>query len=203
MPDFIEKLETAQSQTQSDVGLFLAPHIEKIPLPVQRHDEPFLPLGKAVIQATTDITCAYIFDMAAYLTLGAVGIIALERTIDYVSRDRITILHGQFTGTDYQNLWDENAFGVDAITLAPTQPTEDFINRKDRAVFTCSDQNSELAITDNIGLFSLTDNRMSIGQRKRKYSIQLPDRNLLTSKLRADFTDQIRKSIETLKHDST
>ena len=72
-----------------------------MPYPMQRYDDPFLPYGRAVIDATSDIACAYVFDLAAYLSIGASGAIALERTIAYVPSPSLTILHGMFTRAEY------------------------------------------------------------------------------------------------------
>ncbi len=90
---------------------------------MQRHDDPFLPFGKAIIDATHDLCCAYVFDLAAYLSLGASGAIALERTIAYVPAPLIKILDGPFTRAEYVRVASESAFAVDAVTLATLDST--------------------------------------------------------------------------------
>ena len=91
-----------------------------MPLPMQRLDDPFLPFGKAIINATRDLVCAYVFDFAAYLAIGAAGAVALERTIAYAGTDQtaMTVLHGLFVGVGYVEAASDNAFNVDAVTLA-------------------------------------------------------------------------------------
>lgn len=115
--DFVTKLSNLQQTRKTDLGLIMSPHLSRMPLPMQRYDDPFLPFGKAIIDATFDLICAYMFNLASYLMLGAAGIIALERTIAYVGSDVITILHGPFFGSDYAGLLNENVFAVDAVTI--------------------------------------------------------------------------------------
>ena len=68
---FADRLAAAQRTNRSTLALVMAPRLLQIPLPMQRFDDPFLPFGKAIIAATRDVVCAYIFDLAAYLAVGA------------------------------------------------------------------------------------------------------------------------------------
>lgn len=102
--------------------LRLNPHVLRLPLAIQRYDDPFLPYGKAVIAATRDIVGGYVFDLASYLALGGAGAVALERTVDYVGGDVPTILHGAFSSADYAVLCDALSFGVDYITVTGDVP---------------------------------------------------------------------------------
>ena len=113
----VEKLRLAQENNKSHLALLINPIIHKMPGIIQKYDEPFLPFGKAVINTTHDLVCAYIFDLATYLSIGAAGAIALERTVAYVPNNIMTILHGPFSTTDYNVLIDDISFGVDAITI--------------------------------------------------------------------------------------
>src|SRR5689334_7364687 len=88
---FHHLLEAAQQATQSTLAISLAPTLNKLPLELQRFDDPFLPFGKAVIDATADLVCAYVFHLGPYLALGAAGAVALERTIAYVPQTAIKI----------------------------------------------------------------------------------------------------------------
>lgn len=86
MLSFADRLQAAQARTDSRLALGIAPNIEKLPAPVGKIDEPFLPLGKLIINTTSDLVCAYVFHLGAYLSIGAAGAIALERTLAYVPR---------------------------------------------------------------------------------------------------------------------
>lgn len=119
--DFVNKLERLR-QERSDIILVLNPRPFLLPHPIQRYDDPYLPFGKAVIQATRPYVCGYMFDFASYLGMGAAGAVALERTVAYATQQSLTILHGPFTGTGYSAAMDSTGFGVDALTL--TQPDD-------------------------------------------------------------------------------
>lgn len=113
---FQDKLHKAQTVRGTNRALLIVPRLSKMPLPMQRYDDPFLPFGKAIIAATQDLVCAYVFDLAAYLAIGAAGAVALERTIASVNDDTVTILHGPFVGSGY--IEAAEAFKTDAVTLA-------------------------------------------------------------------------------------
>src|SRR5262245_27291563 len=97
---FAEKIAAAQESRRSNIILHIAPRMAKLPLPIQRYDDPFLPFGREIIRATSDLVCGYMFDLAAYLAHGAAGIIALERTIPYTELDAIRIFHAPFASAD-------------------------------------------------------------------------------------------------------
>jgi len=116
--DFAARVRELEKTRGTRLAIALAPSLERMPYPIQRFDDPFLPYGRAVIDATSDIACAYVFDLAAYLSVGASSAIALERTIAYVPAQSLTILHGMFTRAEYARLLSTSAFAADAATLA-------------------------------------------------------------------------------------
>ncbi|MCU0511278.1 MAG: hypothetical protein MUE40_01780 [Anaerolineae bacterium] len=120
--NFVTRLEAAQAARQSDLVLLLNPRPFLLPHPVQRYDDPYLPFGKAVIGAVRERVSAIMFDLAAYLGMGAAGAVALERTIAFAAQDTLTILHAPFTGTGYAAAADSTGFGVDALTV--TNPAD-------------------------------------------------------------------------------
>lgn len=149
---FDTKLKSIISDTGSHTAITISPDIDLIPQHILRYDEPFLPLGKAIFDATSQHVCAYVFDLPAYMALGAVGMIALERTIDYVGFQHITILDGQFSDHAYFVVMDENSFGADAITLnsQTPQPTD---LRQDRAVFRVHSVLPDVLPENNSGIY--------------------------------------------------
>jgi hypothetical protein len=114
---FAEKLVTAQ-EARGNIILLIVPRLPKLPLPIQRYDDPFLPFGREIIRATSDLVCGYMFDLAAYLALGAAGVIALERTLPYTELDSVRIFHGPFAGAGYAPAAFDGNFNFDAVTLA-------------------------------------------------------------------------------------
>lgn len=136
LSDFRARLHLSiQGSKGSNLALWLAPRLSQLPLPIQRYDDPFLPFGKAVINATSELVAAYVFDLAAYLALGAAGAVALERTIAYVAGRAVTILHGPFVGDQYLPISDETAFNVDAVTLASPADFAAYTLRPERGAF--------------------------------------------------------------------
>lgn len=119
-PTFSEKLRALLPTKPSARGLNLRPELARMPLPMLREDDPFLPWGKAIIAATRAVACCYVFDLAAYMALGAAGVVALERTIAYAAaaRDVLTVLHGPFATADYLAAAGGSAFAVDGITVS-------------------------------------------------------------------------------------
>src|SRR5678815_364038 len=114
---FRDLVEAAQQRNQSTLAVSLAPVLNKLPYEIQRYDDPFLPYGKAVIDATADLVCAYVFHLGAYLALGAAGAVALERTIAYVPSGIVKVLHGPFANAEYVRAAFEDGFGANAVTI--------------------------------------------------------------------------------------
>ena len=116
---FERKLTNLRSLGRPALLLRLKPQVARMPLPMQRYDDPFLPYSKAVIAATRDCLQGYVFDFAAYFALGGAGVVALERSIAYVAAggDVVTILDGPFYGPAFAEAMSENALNVDAVTL--------------------------------------------------------------------------------------
>src|SRR5258707_9750631 len=115
---FWELLSAAQQRNNSTLAIGLAPALKRLPYESQRWDDPFLPFGKAIIDTTSDLVCAYVFHLGAYLALGAAGAVALERTIAYVPTGIVKILHGPFASNDYVTAAFEDGFGANAVTVA-------------------------------------------------------------------------------------
>lgn len=144
---FLEKLTTAQTAT-SRFALYISPKVDRMPPAFQRHDDPFLPYMRSVFSATEDLVCAYVFDFAAYLALGAAGTIALERSIALAAQTRVTILDARFSTGDFASVWDEAAFGCDAVTITTESPPLAYQTRPDRQAFAVTDSDAHSARID-------------------------------------------------------
>lgn len=110
------KLARLQREKGTRVGLLMRPQVSKMPLPMQRYDDPFLPFGKAILNAARDLICCVVFDLASYMVLGAAGMVALERTIAYGKGDAAIILHAPFANEAFNIVMDEASFNVDGVT---------------------------------------------------------------------------------------
>ncbi|HVU09989.1 MAG TPA: hypothetical protein VHD90_01875 [Phototrophicaceae bacterium] len=175
-PDRFHAKLAQKQQTGGNRGLLLNPRVTQLPLPIARFDDPFLPFGKAIISATHDLVCAYVFDLAAYLALGGAGAVALERTIAYAGDEAVTILHGPFTGTGYVEA--AQAFGVDAVTL------EDEIN-------------AEVYRAAGLGVF-VVGSRLEgvIAPIGSSLTIRLADEHLIEAGRGDDFAEQVQSALQ-------
>src|SRR5215831_914788 len=137
---FWELLAAAQQRNNSTLAIGLAPALNKLPYESQQWDDPFLPFGKAVIDTTSDLVCAYVFHLGAYLALGAAGAVALERTMAYVPSGIVKILHGPFASDEYVQAAFEDGFGANAVTLAipfggPGISVNPYLHKLERGAF--------------------------------------------------------------------
>jgi orotidine-5'-phosphate decarboxylase len=142
MTSFVVKLQAAQHANDSWVCVGLDPILERMPGPVLKHDEPFLPFLKVIVDATADLVCAYKPNLGFFLTLGAAGVIALERIVAYIPDEIPIILDAKFNDIGHtarayaQGAFD--AFGVDAVTVNPYLGQDGiapFLDRADKAAF--------------------------------------------------------------------
>lgn len=134
---FSQKLYSIYELKGADCVLLIKPLLAKLPLPMQRYDDPFLPFGKAIIAATRDVVCGYLFDMAAYLALGAAGAVALERTLALAKAgdDVLTVLHAPFASADYLNSTGDGAFAPDGVTVSDAALVPAFMPQHEAGVF--------------------------------------------------------------------
>ncbi|RMG69806.1 MAG: hypothetical protein D6711_18825 [Chloroflexi bacterium] len=183
--EFIHKLTSIQQQKQSRIALLLTPMVEMMPVPVRRYDDPFLPFGKLVINATRDLVCAYIFDLASYLAIGAAGIVALERTLAYAIGDTITILHGPFATTAYTNVLEEQFLGFDAVTVTSSTLVPAYTQRPDRFAFVVQD-------------YLNTGQQLVVDKAK---PLVITGKDILYYSQKADFEVVLREQVKQLKED--
>ncbi len=142
MASFVEKLRSAQVTNNSWVCVGLDPVLERMPGPMLKYDDPFLPYLKAIVDATADLVCAFKPNLGFYLALGAAGVIALERIIAYIPSGIPVILDGKcndigHTAQAYaQGTLD--ALGADAVTVNPylgQDGVAPFVRHADKAAF--------------------------------------------------------------------
>lgn len=140
MGSFVEKLQSAQVANDSWVCVGLDPVLER--MPEFKYDDPFLPFLKAIVDATADLVCAYKPNLGFYLTLGAVGVIALERIIAYIPDEIPVILDGKFNDIGHTaQAYARGAFdalGADAVTVSPylgQDGVAPFLGDADQAAF--------------------------------------------------------------------
>lgn len=184
--NFVDKWIQAQQKNKSLLAIGIAPRLVEMPAPIMRYDDPFLPFGRTIIENTQDLVCAYVFDLAGYLALGAAGARALERTIPIVPDTIPRILHGPFVTAAYVNMAE--AFAVDAVTLAAENPAVimPYVEDERRAVFA----QKPILNRSNVGIY--TEHHFEIGG-SRVLWITDP---IIYASGRMDFEEQMRAAAE-------
>jgi len=135
--NFIEKLVNVTRKNNSLLCVGLDPDPQLMPDKIGVFD-----FNKAIIDATSDLVCAYKLNLAFYEVLDDVGLDALKRTIKYIPDDIPVI--GDAKRGDIGNTAKAYAkaifsnFNFDATTVNPYlgfDSIEPFIQYKDKGVF--------------------------------------------------------------------
>jgi len=194
---FVERLQQAQDTQQANVGLLLNPTFSRLPLPITRHDDPLFPFSKAIVDATRDLVCVYIFDLAAYMALGAAGVVALERSIRYAGSDSLTLLHAPFTGTGYSAMADATGFGVDAITVTRPEDVTHYLEKPPYAAFLMDYGGDDPDVPARGGVYCVGQEQLhlrnSVGDL---LTTKVTDKDLLSVGKLDDYAERIREAVE-------
>ena len=146
--NFIEKLQNITLKNNSLVCVGLDPDPRLMPEKMGVYE-----FNKAIIEATSDLVCAYKPNLAFYEAMGDEGMKALEQTIKCIPQDVIIIGDGKRgdignTGKAYAKaLFD--IFGFDAATVNPYMgfdSVEPFLQYKDKGtILLCRTSNTGAA----------------------------------------------------------
>lgn len=134
-----QELITQIKQKRSFLCVGLDPDLNKIPEHLLRTDDPVFEFNKQIIDATKDFCVAYKPNIAFYECLGKKGWDALEKTVNYIPKNILTIAdakRGDIGNTSqmYAKTFFET-YQFDAITVAPymgkdsVQPFLNFENK--------------------------------------------------------------------------
>jgi len=135
--NFIERLTNATQKNKSLLCVGLDPTPERMP-----ENVGIFEFNKAIIDATSDLVCAYKPNLAFYEALGSEGLDALKQTVKYVPNDIPVI--GDAKRGDIGNTAKAYAkaifvnFNFDATTVSPYlgfDSIEPFIQYSDKGVF--------------------------------------------------------------------
>jgi orotidine-5'-phosphate decarboxylase len=135
--NFIEKLQRATQKNQSLVCVGLDPDPNYMPEKIGIYD-----FNKSIIEATSDLVCAYKPNLAFYEAAGEAGLADLKRTLKCIPADIPVI--GDAKRGDIGNTSKAYAislfdiFGFDAATVNPYlgfDSIEPFIQYRDKGVF--------------------------------------------------------------------
>jgi len=135
--NFVEKLTNIARKNKSLLCVGLDPDPDLMPDKVGVFE-----FNKAIIEATSDLVCAYKPNLAFYEALGNEGLTALKRTVDYIPEDIPVIADAKRgdignTARAYAKAIFAN-FNFDAATVNPYlgfDAVEPFIRYRDKGVF--------------------------------------------------------------------
>jgi hypothetical protein len=195
---FTQKLARIVDANRTSVMLRISPYLLRMPTPVKAYDDPFLPFGKLIINATRDVVAGYVFDFPAYLAIGAAGIVALERTIAYVDSALITVIDGQFSGAGYAHMIDEGTFNADAVILADEKHVSAYLTRADRTAFVINDDNFH-DLSRPYGIFWRKSNQMTIADANRAFGLKMIGDEAIYADGTAHIADTLHHTLSQLR----
>jgi hypothetical protein len=190
---FTEKLKQAQEHNETDVALLLRPLMSEMPAPMHYRDDPFFPFSKAIVSATRDIVCGYVFDFAAYMAHGAAGAVALERSLAFTGADVVKILHGAFVGGRYIEMVYENAFGADAATIASQRDYEAFTAQASHGAFIIKEENVHDV---DLPIYWIERDMFTLPNGTK---IRLAGESVLYASYQDDYAEQCRAALEAMR----
>lgn len=116
--NFFEKLQGAQQTNNSWLCVGIDPSPQLLPAGVD-----VFAFGKQMVDATSDLVCAYKLHLAFYLTFGADGFKALQDTIAHIPDHIPVVLDAKFGDIGYSaEHYARVAYdllGADAVTVSP------------------------------------------------------------------------------------
>jgi orotidine-5'-phosphate decarboxylase len=148
---FTQRLSEVQQSRNSLLCIGLDVDIEKIPLHLQSSKNPVLEFNRSLIEATSDLVCAYKPNLAFYEAMGERGLSALKETLKLIPGNVVSI--GDAKRGDIGNTAERYAtslfddFGFDSVTINPYlgfDSVEPFLKNPEKGVFL-------LALTSNPG----------------------------------------------------
>jgi len=195
--EFVEKLKRIQVANQTGLVLKISLQMVQMPLPMKQHDDPFFPFGRAIIAATQDLVCGYMFDVWDYLAIGAAGAIALERTVNYARSESVTILNGRFAGVGYAMLTDETAFNADAVTLANASDLSAYHQRPDREAFVWQSGIDRVELPLDIAVYYIDRDELTVPEGgKQTITLRVLGEDALYAGHGEDYAEHTRKVVE-------
>ncbi len=142
MERFVDRLLERSRRKDSLVCVGLDVDPERIPEPLRGRSDWVYEFNRGIIEATSDLVCAYKPNLAFYEALGLSGLEALMRTLKAMPRDVLVIGDAKrgdvgHTARAYARALFEQ-FGFDAATVNPymgRDSVEPFLTYQDRGLF--------------------------------------------------------------------
>lgn len=154
MKIFNDKLCAVQAASQSFVCIGLDPDVNKLPHHLRQKSnivDAIYDFHAAIIEATSDLVCAYKPNLAFFEIFGSAGWALLEKTLALIPQDKVVIADAKRgdignTARMYAQAFFEQ-LNCDAVTVAPYMGADSvlpFLEYADKATFV-------LGLTSNTG----------------------------------------------------
>jgi len=141
---FLEKLAQASLTNRSLLSVGLDSDFSKLPVHLKHQPYPLFKFNRQIIDATSDLVCAYKLNSAFYEALGDAGIYQLKLTFDYLRQHYPqipTILDAKRADIGNTNLgYAQFAFdylGADSLTVNPylgREAIQPFLDYTDKGI---------------------------------------------------------------------
>lgn len=92
---FKARLENIFASTDSLLAVGLDPDLDKIPAFIKDFESPIVEFNKSIINATSDLVCAYKMNLAFYEQFGPSGWKSLKKTISLIPENVLILLDGK------------------------------------------------------------------------------------------------------------
>jgi orotidine-5'-phosphate decarboxylase len=139
---FAAKLKSAQEANDSYLCVGLDPVMERLPEHVRASASPFFTFGRAIVEATADLVCAFKPNLAFWLAGGPAGLGALQELVAIIPEDVPVILDAKFNDVGHTaRAYAHTAFSTlkaDACTVNPylgLDTLSAFLTTPERGVF--------------------------------------------------------------------
>jgi orotidine-5'-phosphate decarboxylase len=120
---FLDKIISAQKTNRSLLCVGLDTDLRKIPDILKNESDPVAAFNKAIIQATSDLACAYKPNLAYYEAMGPKGLDSILATLEAIPKNIFTIAdvkRGDLGSTsDQYAIAYQKTFPFDSVTLSP------------------------------------------------------------------------------------
>ncbi len=197
---FRHKLAAASARNESLLCVGLDPVIEKLPAAMLTESDPVLRFCSEIIQATSDLVCAYKPNFAFFGALGESGWRTLESTLEQIPSHIPVILDAKVgdignTAQQYARMFFER-LGADALTVNPYMgydAVEPFLAYGDRGIFL-------LCLTSNPGSADFQTLRVdgeplyhSVARRAAAWDKEAGNCGLVVGATRAETLIEVRR----------
>lgn len=140
--NFTEYLITISREKNSLLSIGLDVDMGRVPKFLLKAADPLWEFTRAIIRATSDLTCAYKLNLAFYQAYGIEGWEALRKALKYIPKKVIKIADAKLGDIGNSSRMYAKAFfeemGFDAVTLNPylgEDSIQPFLEKEDRGAF--------------------------------------------------------------------